>query len=123
MAYFNADSGELTDDDSFQRSTDAVPTGMDNDPNADEEVIDQNTNGSSSGDQYPKPADGSTQASESEQAKLAPDNLTDSIAYALDGSGPGPTNDTPNVSGHKVITEGTTGAGLDEEEDNLRSLF
>lgn len=120
MAYFNPDSGELTDDDPRQRSSAEVPTGMDNDPNADEDVINQDTNGSSPEQHYPRPVDESGQSGEAEQATLAPDNLADSIAYALDGSGPGPTNDTPNVTGHKVITEGTTGAGLDEEEDNFR---
>ncbi|GAB3643535.1 hypothetical protein GCM10027423_41720 [Spirosoma arcticum] len=91
-----------------------VPSGMDNDPHADEEVINQQA-----GEQYPEPVEESTQSSDS--PKLAPDNLADSIAYALDGSGPGPTNDTPNVSGHKVITEGTTGHGPDDEEDALRA--
>lgn len=86
-----------------------VPTGMENDPNADEEIIDQQA-----GEQYPEPA-----VAADEPVKLSPDKLADSIAYALDGSGSGLTNDTPNVSGHKVITEGITGAGLDEEEENL----
>lgn len=121
MAYFNSDSQELTDDDSSRQSSAIVPTGMDNDPNADEDVINQDASGSSPEGQYPKPVDGSSQLDEAEQATIAPDSLADSIAYALDGSGPGLTNDTPNVSGHKVITEGTTGAGLDEEEENLRS--
>lgn len=120
MAYFNADSGELTDDEFSRRSIESVPTGMDNDPKADEEVIKQEANDSSSERQYPEPVSGSSQPDETEPVKLAPDDLASSIAYALDGSGPGPTNDTPNVTGHKVITEGTTGAGLDEEEDNLR---
>ena len=64
------------------------------------------------GEQYPGAVE--------EPAKIAPDGLAESIAYALDGSGPGLTGDTPNVSGHKTITEGITGAGLDEEEDALR---
>jgi hypothetical protein len=88
-----------------------VPTGMDNDPNADEEIIDQQVDDSSPQKQYPKPAD---------TPKIVPDNLADSIAYALDGSGPGPTNDTPNVSGHNVITKGITGADLDDEEETMR---
>lgn len=86
---------------------------MDNDPTADEEVIDQQA-----GEEYPKPVE--TPDEQEQQGKLAPDNLADSIAYALDGSGPGPTNEQPNVEGHKVITEGITGANLDEEEENLR---
>ena len=92
------DSSDPTGNDSSR-----IPSDMDSDPRADEEVIDQRID-----EQYPKPV---------KAPEIAPDNLADSIAYALDGSGPGPTNDTPNVSGHKVITEGTTGAGLDEEED------
>ncbi len=111
MRYFIPDSGDLAGHDSSRRSVDTVPTGMENDPNADETVIDQQK-----GEQYPHPVEEAP-----ERAKLAPDNLADSIAYALDGSGPGPTNDTPNVSGHKVITEGITGAGLADEEENLRA--
>ena len=84
---------------------------MDNDPRADEEVINQDAGGSSLQESYPEPV---------ETAKIVPDNLADSIAYALDGSGPGPTNDTTNVSEHKVITEGITGAGPEDEEENLR---
>ncbi len=103
MRHFSPDSSELPGGASSR-----VPSGMDNDPNADEEIINQQA-----GEEYPK--------STKETAKIAPDDLADSIAYALDGSGPGPTNATPNVSGHKVITEGITGAGLDDEEEALRS--
>ena len=76
---------------------------MDSDPNADEEVINQN-----GAEQYPEPV-----RDDAESAKITPDDLADSIAYALDGSGPGPTNDTPTAPGHKVTTEGVTGAGPD----------
>lgn len=102
MRHFSPDSDELTGGTSSR-----VPSGMDNDPTADEEVIDQRA-----GEEYHKPVEKS--------AKLAPDDLAASIAYALDGSGPGPMNDKPNVSGHKVITEGTTGAGPEDEEAALR---
>jgi len=78
MRYFTPDSQDLSGNDSS-----AVPTGMESDPNADEEVIDQDAH-----EQYPKPVDQST-----ETAQLVPDDLAASIAYALDGSGPGPTND------------------------------
>ena len=91
-----------------------VPSGMDNDPNADEEIINQQA-----GEEYPKPVE--EPDSNSGSSKIVPDNLADSIAYALDGSGPGPTNDTPNVSGHKIITEGITGASLEDEEDAMRA--
>ncbi len=96
--------------DSISNSSAYVPTGMENDPNADEEVINQQD-----GEEYPNPV-----LAADDPANLPPDKLADSIAYALDGSGSGLTNDTPNVAGgHKVITEGVTGAGLDEEEENL----
>ncbi|GAB4034417.1 hypothetical protein GCM10028774_20570 [Spirosoma jeollabukense] len=91
---------------------------MENDPNADEEVINQEA-----GEQYPESVKKEEHPAEDTPAKLAPDNLADSIAYALDGTGPGPMNEKPNVSGHKVITEGVTGAGLEDEEENLRSLL
>jgi len=108
MRYYSPDPS-----DSSTGTTDSsrVPSVMDNDPGADEQVINQQA-----GEQYPKdvetPAD--------TPARIAPDELADSIAYAIDGSGPGPTNDKPNVSGHKTVSEGITGAGPDEEEDALR---
>jgi len=101
MRHFSPDPDELTGNTSSR-----VPSGMDNDPHADEEVINQQA-----GEEYPKPVEKS--------AKIVPDDLAASIAYALDGSGPGPTNDKPNVSGHKVITEGITGAGPEDEEEAL----
>jgi hypothetical protein len=107
MRHFGPDSNELTGGMSGR-----VPSGMDNDPNADEEVINQN-DGLSPREEYPKPVE--------QSAKIAPDNLADSIAYALDGSGPGPTNDKPNVSGHKVISKGITGAGPEDEGEALRA--
>jgi hypothetical protein len=101
MRFFDPDSSDLTDGGSRN-----VDTGMDSDPTADEEVINQQA-----GEQYPKPVD--------EHAKITPEDLSESIAYALDGSGPGPTKSTPQSSGHKVISEGVTGANLEEEEDAL----
>lgn len=56
-----------------------IPTGMETDPKADREVIDQQA-----GEQYPKEA-----PQPEEPNELRPDNLRDAIAYALDGSGPG----------------------------------
>ncbi len=114
MRLFSPDSNDLA-------GSSAVPSVMDNDPQADEQVINQQA-----GEQYPKAVEASADqerpaGSPGETAKIAPDDLADSIAYALDGSGPGPTHDSPNVSGPKVITEGITGAGLDEEEENLRT--
>ncbi|SOD80427.1 hypothetical protein [Spirosoma fluviale] len=108
MRHFSPDANELTGSTSSR-----VPTGMENDPNADEEVINQQEGDLSAREVYPKPVE--------KPAKIAPDDLAASIAYALDGSGPGPTNDKPNVSGHKVISEGITGAGPEDEEDALRA--
>jgi hypothetical protein len=111
MRYFSPDINNPAGGDSSRPSSVTVPTGMENDPNADEEIIDQQSDSRSPEDEYPKPVNA---------PKIAPDNLTDSIAYALDGSGPGPTNDQPNVSGHDVITTGTTGAGLQANEEENR---
>ena len=111
MRYFSPDPSELTSSGSSRQSASAVPTGMENDPNADEEVINQEA-----GEQYPESVRKEEHPSDDTPAKLAPDNLADSIAYALDGTGPGPMNEKPNVSGHDVITEGTSGAGPEEEE-------
>lgn len=113
MRYFTPDTPTSPAGSADGRDSGSIPSGMDNDPHADEEVINQQAD-----EQYPKPVEESAQPGNS--PKIAPANLADSIAYALDGSGPGPTNDTPNVSGHKVITEGTTGAGLDDEEDAMK---
>ncbi|GAB3556603.1 hypothetical protein [Spirosoma fluminis] len=111
MRRFIPDSVDLGGTPSPQRSSREVPSVLENDPHADEEIINQQA-----GEQYPKAVE-----EPAAEAKIAPDDLADSIAYAIDGSGPGPTNDRPNVSGHKTITEGITGASLDEEEDALRA--
>ncbi|GAB3998712.1 hypothetical protein GCM10028807_47150 [Spirosoma daeguense] len=109
MRNFMPDSSDSTGNDSSNRSVDTVPSGLDNDPEADEEVIDQQA-----GEQYPKPVEQTD--SEQKETEKSPDKLAESIAYALDGTGPGPTNDTPNVSGHDVIFEGSSGTGTDEEK-------
>ncbi|GAB3981842.1 hypothetical protein GCM10028806_52310 [Spirosoma terrae] len=89
---------QLTPDivDTSGKSSSQVPSVMDNDPNADEEIINQQV-----GEQYPKAVE-----QPAELAKISPDNLADSIAYAIDGSGPGITNDTPNAAAHSVVAEG-----------------
>lgn len=86
-----------------------VPSGLDNDPNADEEIINQ---------QRDKTAT-NLELADIDQAPIAADNLSDNLAYALDGSGPGPTGAKPQVEDHKPISEGITGAGPEEEEANL----
>ncbi|GAB4037151.1 hypothetical protein [Spirosoma gilvum] len=112
MRHFMPNSSDLNGGASSQRPVNTVPSVMDNDPNADEEIINQQT-----GEDYPKPVETDQATSETTQsAKIAPDDLADSIAYALDGSGPGPTGAKPNVSGHDVITEGSAGTGPDEEK-------
>lgn len=87
----------------------SVPSGMDHDPNADEEVINQQQ-GEQLPSRLPKP-DVATPA----------DDLASALAYAIDGSGPGPTGNEPQAPERKVITEGITGASLRDEEDNLRN--
>ena len=86
-----------------------VPSGLDNDPNADEEIINQ---------QRDKTAT-NLELADIDQAPIAADNLSDNLAYALDGSGPGPTGAKPQVEEHKPISEGITGAGPEDEEANL----
>ncbi|QJD79093.1 hypothetical protein [Spirosoma rhododendri] len=86
-----------------------VPSGLDHDPNADEEIINQ---------QQDKAAT-DLELADSENAPIAPANLSENIAYALDGSGPGPTDAKPQVGEAKHVTEGITGAGLEDEEKNL----
>lgn len=82
----------------------AIPSDMDNDPRADEEIIDQQQG----------------EATPTAQPAPDPDELANAIAYALDGSGTGLPGSTPvKGSPGKVITEGVTGAGLDEEEEAL----
>lgn len=96
--------------DNSERPLRSVPSGLDNDPNADEEVINQ---------QRDKKAT-DLEPADSEQAPLASDSLSENIAYALDGSGPGPTGAKPQVDEHKPISEGVTGAGPEDEEENLK---
>lgn len=67
------------------RPVSTIPSDMDQDPNADEEVIDQQTDGMTPRKEYPRPAD-----------------LANSIAYALDGSGPDPATDLPNPADSKA---------------------
>lgn len=90
------------DDLTIGRGSAIIPSSMEQDINADEEVINQQVD-----DTYPRPVDNPTPV----------DDLSNSIAYALDGSGPGPTGFEPQDVPRKVITEGITGANLQEEED------
>lgn len=85
----------------------AIPSGMDNDPAADEEVINQQQGESiPSGVSTPK-----SEPDDDEQTRLA-----NQIAYALDGSGAGLPGSTPIVGSEQtVVTEGTTGANPSED--------
>lgn len=103
-----------------------VPTGMENDPEADEQIIDQtagnrgadNTTLSQAADVNPsgieKPEPGE---------ELPTDDLANALAYAIDGSGTGIAGAPPVAPSvgtqQKVETEGVTGAGEADEEDQL----
>ena len=82
MRYLTPDSSQAPGESPGTLPVATIPTGMETDPHADEEVISK-----SNAEDYPEPVQ-----AEGESAKIAPDDLADSIAYALDGSGPGPTN-------------------------------
>ncbi len=90
----------------------AVPTGMDTNPTADEEVIDPQSDEPNT--PAPTPRIGS---------ELGPEHdLANAIAYALDGSGIGITDNPPQSAtptDHKVRPEGITGAGFADEEAAL----
>ncbi|WP_234733834.1 hypothetical protein [Tellurirhabdus bombi] len=98
----------------------AVPSGMDHDPKADEEIIDQTR----PDDQTNKDE---TELKPSEPVGRIPSQTADDptqdtdlstkIAYALDGTEFSPAEAEP---GHKTKTEGITGASLAEEEANLK---
>lgn len=82
----------------------AIPSDMDNDARADEQIINQQQ-----GETVP-----------STQPTAESDHLANSLALAIDGSGTGLPGSTP-VEGApgNVVTEGTTGAEPDEEETAL----
>ncbi|MBC8155366.1 MAG: hypothetical protein H7Z72_20955 [Bacteroidetes bacterium] len=82
----------------------AIPSDMDNDPRADEQIIDQQR-----GETVPaaRPAEAS-------------DQLANSLALAIDGSGTAlPGSTLVEGAPGKVVTEGITGAGPDEDEEAL----
>ncbi|WP_019990636.1 hypothetical protein [Rudanella lutea] len=109
-------------DDMMNQNSSRVPTGMEQDVRADEDIIDQTG-------AEPAAADTELQRAPVEPPQAGQstpvDDLASSIAYALDGSGRGETNPVSPQQGpigpeHKPITEGTTGASLRDEEDNLK---
>ncbi|MBO0930098.1 hypothetical protein [Fibrella aquatilis] len=97
-----------------------VPTGMETDPNADEQVIDQTADGLTKDQPTEVNPSGIEKPKAGEETPA--DDLANALAYALDGSGVGlagappaaPTVGTPQ----KVITEGNTGAGPTDEEQH-----
>ncbi|WP_375446345.1 hypothetical protein [uncultured Fibrella sp.] len=98
-----------------------VPTGMENDPGADEQVIDQTSQytGNVPDDVNPSGLEKPT----AEEGTSPGDDLANALAYALDGSGVGmagaPPAAPPVGDPQKLTSEGVTGAGLDDEEDDL----
>jgi hypothetical protein len=98
-----------------------VPTDMESDPTADERVIDQTGSNvkdvpeevNPSGLEKPTAAEGTTPL----------DDLANALAYALDGSGTGMAGAPPIAptvgEAQKIASEGTTGAGPEDEEDDL----
>ena len=98
MKYYAPDPDDLT----IGRGSAMIPSAMEQDTDADEEVINQQAN-----EIYPSPVDNPTPI----------DDLSNSIAYALDGSGLGPTGHEPMDNPQNPITEGITGASLEDEEE------
>lgn len=97
-----------------------VPTGMESDPGADERVIDQTNEhtGNVPEDVHPSGPEKPT----AEEGNSPEDDLANALAYALDGSGVGmagaPPAAPPVGDPQKLTSEGITGAGLDDEEDD-----
>lgn len=96
-----------------------VPTGMENDPGADEQVIDQTKPEAAN-----VPEDVNKSGSENAAAGEEPaptDDFVNALAYALDGSGTGlagaPPAAPPVGDEQKMTSEGITGAGLEDEEN------
>lgn len=104
-----------------QSSERGIPSGMDNDPGADEQVIDQTGSSTSNvpGDVNPSGIEKPT----ADEGTTPIDDLANALAYALDGSGTGLAGAPPAAPSvgdpQKVTNEGITGAGLDDEEDAL----
>lgn len=98
-----------------------VPTGMENDPNADEQVIDQMNQSTSNAPDDVNPS--GLEKPTAEEGTSPADDLANALAYALDGSGVGlagaPPAAPPVGDPQKVTSEGVTGAGLDDEEDDM----
>lgn len=103
-----------------------VPTGMETDPEADQQVIDQTGDDTQSEADAARPDDvnpsGIEKPSAGEETPM--DDLANALAYAIDGSGTGVAGAPPIAPSvgevQKVKTEGgTTGASHDDEEEHL----
>ncbi len=98
-----------------------VPTGMETDPHADELVINQTEENTSERPDDVNPS--GLEKPPAEEGTTPQDDLANALAYALDGSGIGlagaPPAAPPVGDPQKITTEGTTGAGPDDEEDAL----
>lgn len=98
-----------------------VPTDMENDPNADEQVIDQTGTYTTNVPEDVNPS--GLEKPTAEEGTTPGDDLANALAYALDGSGTGmagaPPAAPPVGDPQKVTSEGVTGAGPDEEEADL----
>ena len=93
-----------------------VPTGMDNDPEADEQIIDQ-TDGRP--ESYPDEVAPSGLEKPKAGEETPMDDLANALAYAIDGSGLGVAGAPPAAPTEgevqKLKTEGTTGASEADE--------
>lgn len=94
-------------------------TGMENDPNADEQVIDQTGRNTAHVPEDVNPS--GLEKPTAEEGTNPEDDLANALAYALDGSGVGlagaPPAAPPVGDAQKLTSEGITGAGLDDEEE------
>jgi|GEM_PF-1969645 len=97
----------------------SIPSGMDNDPNADEQIIDQTSpRPSAEENDLSPPTDKTTGLIPSQQTDdpASDDRLSEKIAYALAGAEPPTIDESPR----KVTHEGMTGASLEDEADRFR---
>ncbi|RYF63758.1 MAG: hypothetical protein EOO39_27945 [Cytophagaceae bacterium] len=98
-----------------------VPTGMESDPNADEQVIDQTRDEATNVPEDVNPS--GLEKPTAEEGTGPEDDLANALAYALDGSGTGMAGAPPAAPSvgdpQKLTSEGTTGAGPEEEDDQL----
>ncbi|ARK09112.1 hypothetical protein A6C57_01590 [Fibrella sp. ES10-3-2-2] len=98
-----------------------VPTGMENDPNADEQVINQTGEYTTNVPEDINPS--GLEKPTAEEGTEPLDDLANALAYALDGSGTGIAGAPPVAPSvgepQKVTTQGTTGARPDDEEADL----